>query len=51
MYQTSYILPSDSKYRTDLSEYIKNNDKLAQENKDKLEDIQRQDRKLREGKK
>jgi hypothetical protein len=51
MYQTNYILPSDSKYRADLGEYIKNNDKLAQENKDKLEDIQRSDRKLRENKK
>jgi len=51
MYQMNYILPSDSKNRSDLSEYIKNNDKLAQENKDKLEDIQRSDRKLRENKK
>ena len=50
MHEMRFTLPSDSKYRIDLIEYIKNNAVLAQEGKDKLEDIQRKDRKLREKK-
>lgn len=48
MYETSFILPSDSKIREDLNAFLKNNEILAQENKEKLEEIQRKDRKNRE---
>jgi hypothetical protein len=43
-----YPLPSDSKFRPDLSFYISDNIKKAQEQKDILEQMQRRDRKLRE---
>jgi hypothetical protein len=43
-------LPSDSRYREDLIELIKGDDKKADEEKERLENFQRKDRKLREAK-
>ena len=48
MYKLIYTLPSDSMFREDLKLYLKNNEKSAQEQKEKLEVLQRKDRKLRE---
>jgi len=41
-------LPSDSRYRKDLQEFFNNNIEEAQKQKENLEVIQRNDRKLRE---
>lgn len=43
-----YSLPSDSTLREDLNHFIKGNETEAQAIKEKYEDIQRIDRKLRE---
>lgn len=48
MMKMKYTLPSDSWNREDLIEFIKGNEETAQQNKEKLEEIQRNDRKLRE---
>lgn len=48
MMKMKYTLPSDSWNREDLIEFIKGNEEAAQHNKEKLEEIQRNDRKLRE---
>jgi len=41
-------LPSDSKFREDLTELLNGNEVKAEEEKDRLEVLQRRDRKLRE---
>ena len=41
-------LPSDSSYREDLKAFIANNEEEAQKQKEIMEEIQRNDRKLRE---
>ena len=43
----SFILPSDGRFRSDRLEFIKGNVEKAQEEKEKLENLQRKDRKLR----
>ena len=46
--RTSYTLPSDSTLRDDLSLLKSGDESAAGEAKNRLEDIQRKDRKLRE---
>ena len=41
-------LPSDSRFRTDLQEFIKDHSEEAEKQKDILENLQRNDKKLRE---
>lgn len=48
MRRMKYILPSDSINREDLKYFINNDEKLAQEIKENFEQLQRDDRKLRE---
>jgi hypothetical protein len=43
-----HSLPSDSRFRKDLKEYIKGNIEDAQKEKERIEQEQRYDRKLRE---
>jgi hypothetical protein len=45
--QNSYLLPSDSTNREDLRSWINNDETNAQTYKEKYEEIQRTDRKLR----
>jgi hypothetical protein len=47
-YNSPYILPSDSTFRVDLNYFNKNDEVEAQTWKERMEDIQRNDRKLRE---
>jgi hypothetical protein len=47
-YKSNFILPSDSTKRDDLNLFIQNDEVAAQSCKEKMEDIQRADRKLRE---
>lgn len=47
-YNSPFILPSDSTFRVDLNYFIKNDEVEAQNWKEKMEEIQRYDRKLRE---
>jgi hypothetical protein len=47
-YREDYILPSDSTFREDLNYFIQNDEEQAQIWKEKMEEIQRNDRKLRE---
>ena len=46
-FDVGYVLPSDGRKRSDRCEFIKGNIEKAQEEKEKLENIQRKDRKLR----
>jgi hypothetical protein len=48
MYEMEYTLPSDSRFREDLNFLIGEDETNAQLSKEKLEEIQRGDRKLRE---
>jgi hypothetical protein len=48
MLDEAHPLPSNSLYRADLCYVSKNQIELGQEHKEKLEQIQRNDRKLRE---
>ena len=48
LYKMDYIIPSDSTQREDLRNFINGNETEAQVIKEKYEDIQRNDRKLRE---
>jgi hypothetical protein len=43
-----YVLPSDSSKRDDLINFVNGNETEAQAIKEKYEDMQRHDRKLRE---
>jgi Na+/phosphate symporter len=43
-----YTLPSDSTYREDLNFFLKDDEENAQIMKEKMEELQRADRKLRE---
>jgi len=47
-YRDDYILPSDSTFREDLKYFIADDEINAQTYKEKMEDLQRNDRKLRE---
>ena len=47
-FRDGYILPSDSTFREDLNYFILNDEVNAQTSKEKMEDLQRHDRKLRE---
>ena len=47
IYETGYILPSDGRKREDYIELVKGNIDKAQEEKERLENLQRYDRKLR----
>jgi hypothetical protein len=47
-YKQDYTLPSDSGYREDLINFIDGDEARAQLIKEKYEEIQRRDRKLRE---
>jgi hypothetical protein len=44
----NFILPSDSIFREDLKNLINDDERLAQEIKERYEESQRDDRKLRE---
>lgn len=46
--ESAYILPSDGRKREDLIAILKNDINLAQKEKEKIEDIQRNDQKLRD---
>ena len=47
----SYALPSDSTIRTDVIELSKGDVAVAQDEKDRLEELQRKDKKLRQTRK
>ena len=47
IYEVGYILPSDGRKREDYIQLVKGNIEKAQEEKEKLENLQRYDRKLR----
>lgn len=47
-YKSDFILPSDSTNRIDLNMFLQNNEVEAQNSKEKMEELQRSDRKLRE---
>ena len=47
-YKSPFTLPSDSTNRVDLNFFIKNDEIEAQNWKEKMEELQRYDRKLRE---
>ena len=47
MMHQKFTLPSDGSFRSDLNNFIKNEQEKSQEEKEKLEVRQRQDRKLR----
>ena len=47
LYKMNFILPSDSSYREDLNYFIKDDEENAQKAKEKMEELQREDRKLR----
>ena len=46
-YDDGFILPSDGRYREDLKFFIKDDEENSQKEKEKLEELQRKDRKLR----
>jgi hypothetical protein len=46
-YDDGFILPSDGRYREDLQYFIKDDEENSQKAKEKLEELQRKDRKLR----
>ena len=48
LFRENFILPSDSSFRKDLGKLIKNDEKNSQILKEELDEIQRNDRKLRE---
>ncbi len=48
IFQNKIILPSDSSFRSDLQALIENDEAKAQILKEELEELQRNDRKLRE---
>jgi len=47
-YKSNFTLPSDSTKRDDLNLFIQNDEVAAQNSKEKMEELQRADRKLRE---
>jgi hypothetical protein len=49
LYRLEYTLPSDSTFREDILYLKSGNEDEAQKAKTKLEEVQRNDRKLREG--
>lgn len=48
IFQKKNLLPSDSSFRKDLQNLINNDEESSQNHKEELEELQRNDRKLRE---
>ena len=46
-YDDGFILPSDGRYREDLKYFIKDDEENSQKEKERLEELQRKDRRLR----